>query len=100
MFSSYVALMKKKQYSSRTISRRISSWRVFFDWLCEQGETETGINLEFNPLKSIRPPRSSQLLPKALSVDEAVKFVSSFKSDESDWLLVRDKSIFGNIVII
>ena len=94
MFSSYVALMKKKQFSSRTISRRISSWRVFFDWLCEQGEAETGISLEFNPLKSIRPPRSGQLLPKALSVDEAVKFVSSFKPDLSDWLLVRDKSIF------
>jgi integrase/recombinase XerC len=94
MFRAYVSLMKKKnKLSSRSISRRISSWRVFFDWLCEQNEVDTGINIGFNPLRGIRPPRLSQLLPKALSVDEAVKFVSSFKPNESNFLLIRDKAI-------
>ncbi len=95
IFRSYVVLMKKEtRLSSRTISRRISTWRIFFDWLCEQSEESAEINLDFNPLRSLRPPRSGQLLPKALSVDDAVKFVSSFKSEGKKWIAIRDKSIF------
>ena len=94
MFRSYVMLMKEKhKLSSRSISRRMSSWRVFFDWLCEQSEYEIDIKVEYNPLRSIKSPRSSQLLPNALSVDAAVKFVTSVNTDDSNWLLVRDKSI-------
>ncbi len=96
MFRSYIIFMKKKnKLSSRSISRRISSWRVFFDWLCEQSQSKIGINVEFNPLRSVKTPRSSQLLPKALSVDAAVKFVTSINSsDSNNWLAVRDRSIF------
>ena len=96
MFRFYISIMnnKKNKLSTRSISRRISSWRVFFDWLCDENETDIGVKIGFNPLRTIRPPRSSQLLPKALSVDEAVKFVTSFKPNETNWLLIRDKSIF------
>ncbi len=96
MFRLYISIMndKKNKLSARSISRRISSWRVFFDWLCDQNEIDIGVKIGFNPLRTIRPPKTSQLLPKALSVDEAVKFVTSFKSNETNWLFIRDKSIF------
>lgn len=96
MFRFYISILnnKKNKLSARSISRRISSWRVFFDWLCDQNEIDIGIKIGFNPLRAIRPPRSSQLLPKALSVDEAVKFVTSFKPNETNWLLIRDKAMF------
>ncbi len=95
MFRFYISVLNNKnKLSVRSISRRISSWRVFFDWFCNQNEIDIGLKIGFNPLRAIKPPRSSQLLPKALSVDEAVKFVTSFKSEEKNWLLIRDKSIF------
>ena len=48
----------------RSIARKLSAWRGFFDWLA--GETA----LAANPVDGIRAPKRAKTLPKALSVDD------------------------------
>ena len=55
----------------RSIARKLSSWRGFYDWLAGQ------IDLPANPVDGVRAPRAPKTLPKALSVDAAVHLVSS-----------------------
>jgi integrase/recombinase XerC len=57
--------------SARSIARKLSSWRRFFDWLAQQ------LPLAANPVDGVRAPRRAKTLPKALSVDAAVHLVSS-----------------------
>lgn len=57
--------------SARTIARKLSSWRGFFNWLAR----ETA--LASNPVDAVRAPRRPKSLPKALSVDDAVHLVGS-----------------------
>lgn len=55
----------------RSIARKLSSWRTFFDWL--SGHTA----LAANPVDGIRAPKRAKTLPKALSVDHAVALVAT-----------------------
>jgi integrase/recombinase XerC len=54
----------------RSIARRLSAWRGFFNWLSEQAP------LASNPVDGVRPPKRGKPLPKALSADHAVQLVS------------------------
>jgi integrase/recombinase XerC len=53
----------------RTIARKLSGWRGFYDWLARQ------TTLAANPVEGVRAPRRPRTLPKALSVDAAVQLV-------------------------
>jgi integrase/recombinase XerC len=53
----------------RTIARKLSGWRGFYDWLSRQA------TLPANPVAGVRAPRRARSLPKALSVDVAVQLV-------------------------
>jgi integrase/recombinase XerC len=55
----------------RSIARKLSAWRGFFDWLSHQTA------LAANPVEGIRAPKRAQSLPKALSVDDAVRLVAT-----------------------
>ncbi len=57
--------------SPRSIARKLSSWRGFFNWLAR----DTG--LAANPVDGVRAPKRPKSLPKALSVDDAVHLVGS-----------------------
>ncbi len=65
-----------KGLSARTLARKLSSWRGFYNWLAFEND------LNVNPTTGIRVPKRSKKLPKALSVDEAVKLVSQFEINE------------------
>jgi len=54
----------------RSIARKLSAWRGFFNWLSEH---ET---LAANPVQGIKAPKRSKPLPKALSADDAVQVVA------------------------
>lgn len=56
--------------SSSSIARKLSAWRGFFDWLSEQ------VTLDSNPVTGVKPPKRAKSLPKALSVDDAVRLVA------------------------
>ncbi|MBC7513204.1 MAG: tyrosine recombinase XerC [Herminiimonas sp.] len=57
--------------SARSIARKLSAWRGFFDWLSES------IDLPANPVDGVKAPKRSKPLPKALSADDAVRLVSA-----------------------
>ncbi|HEU4844230.1 MAG TPA: tyrosine recombinase XerC [Burkholderiaceae bacterium] len=54
----------------RSIARKLSCWRGFFDWLGGQAL------LPANPATGVRAPKRARGLPRALSVDDAVQLVS------------------------
>ena len=67
----WVAASARAGLSARSIARRLSAWRGFFDWLAAQGEASA------NPARGVRAPRAARRLPKALAPDVAVRFVEA-----------------------
>lgn len=67
----FASMLHARSQSPRSIARKLSSWRGFFDWLSQQTA------LAANPVDGVRAPRRPKSLPKALSVDDAVHLVSS-----------------------
>ncbi|MES2831927.1 MAG: tyrosine recombinase XerC [Pseudomonadota bacterium] len=57
--------------SARSIARKLSAWRGFFDWLAESTD------LPANPVDGVKAPKRRKPLPKALSADDAVRLVSN-----------------------
>ena len=66
----WVAGASRAGRAPRSISRRLSAWRGFFDWLAERGE------LSANPARAVRAPKVGKRLPKALSPDQAMRRVA------------------------
>jgi integrase/recombinase XerC len=67
----FTARLHAQGLSARSIARKLSSWRGFFDWL--SGHTL----LAANPADGVRAPRRAKTLPKALAVDDAVQLVAA-----------------------
>ncbi|MCO5100904.1 MAG: tyrosine recombinase XerC [Burkholderiaceae bacterium] len=65
----WVAASARAGLSARTIARRLSAWRGFFDWLASCGVVKA------NPVRGLRAPRPPRRLPKALAPDLAVRLV-------------------------
>ncbi len=65
----WIAAAARSGLSARTIARRLSAWRSFFDWLAA-----TGV-LAANPGRGLRAPRAPRRLPKALSPEMATRLV-------------------------
>jgi integrase/recombinase XerC len=74
--------------ASKSIARRLSAWRSFFDWVSAR------VPMGANPARGIRAPKAARLLPKALSTDWAVQFVSQTSGHQADWAAARDRAIF------
>ena len=70
---------------ARSIARTLSAWRGLYRWLLSR-EQVSG-----NPVLSIRPPKASKPLPKALSVDAASALLDAAPEDI---LETRDLAMF------
>jgi integrase/recombinase XerC len=57
--------------SARSIARKLSGWRGFYEWLSHQ------MTLAANPVDGVRAPKRAQSLPKALAVDDAVQLMEA-----------------------
>lgn len=66
----FAAQLHARELNPRSIARKLSSWRRFYDWLSQQAP------LAANPVDGVRAPRRAKTLPKALSVDAAVQLVA------------------------
>lgn len=66
----YTAKLHGRALDPRSIARKLSSWRGFFNWLSRQTE------LASNPVDGVRAPKRARTLPRALSVDAAVQLVA------------------------
>ena len=67
----HIASLNRSGLSARTIGRKLSSLRSYFEYALNQGQ------IEINPTKAIRPPKQKKLLPKPLDADQAIQLMSS-----------------------
>lgn len=65
------AQLHAKGLNPRSIARKLSSWRGFFNWLSGQ------VALASNPVDGVKAPKRGKPLPKALAADDAVQLVSN-----------------------
>ncbi|MDR0276211.1 MAG: tyrosine-type recombinase/integrase [Burkholderiaceae bacterium] len=84
----WVARMHAGGRSGRGIALILSGWRGFYTWLGRQGL------IGANPVQDVRAPRQPRPLPKALSVDQAVR-LAEYAPAEGDgpWLAARDAAL-------
>ena len=66
----FTAQLHARGLDARSIARKLSGWRGFFEWLGRQG------GVSANPVEGVKPPKRAKTLPKALSVDDAVNLVA------------------------
>jgi integrase/recombinase XerC len=85
----HVAQQSREGLAPRSIARRLSAWRMFYDWLAQAKQVET------NPVRAVRAPKQGRRLPKALSADDAKQFLDSAEANEQDspLLAARDQAL-------
>ena len=79
-----VSVFHAKGINGKSLSRMLSSWRGFFDFLNHRYQ------FSLNPVIAIKAPKAKKLLPQTLSIDHAIKLVSI--TDKS-FLGLRDRAI-------
>ena len=76
-----IANLHSKGLGGKSIARMLSSWRGFFDYMIQRK------GFKHNPAQGIRAPKSAKALPKALSIEQAIKLVDI---QDDDILSIRD----------
>lgn len=85
----FLAHLSEEQYSAATMARKIATLRSFYKWGERRGLTTT------NPMTLIRTPRQSKRLPKAITVEQVEKLLSSPSQD--DVLGRRDRAMLETL---
>jgi integrase/recombinase XerC len=83
----WVAQMHAQGRSGRGIALILSGWRGFYIWLGREGLVAS------NPVLDVRSPKAPKPLPKALSVDDAVRLASFEDANADPWLEARDAAM-------
>lgn len=81
----YLAHMKEKNYSKRTIARKLASLRSFFKFLYREGHIKT------NPAAGIATPKLDKKLPVFLDVNEISILIEA--PGDKDLTGLRDRAI-------
>ena len=85
----YLAHMRERNYSKRTIARKLASLRSFFKFLYREGYLKT------NPAASIVTPKLDKKLPLFLDVNEVVKLIEA--PDIKELRGLRDRAILETL---
>ena len=81
----YLALMKEKGLSSRSVNRRLSTLRSFFRFLTREGLLKT------NPMLSLSSPKQEKRLPLFMTEEEVSRLIEA--THPKDEMGLRDKAI-------
>ncbi|MFH1854476.1 MAG: tyrosine recombinase XerC [Candidatus Omnitrophota bacterium] len=85
----FLAHMKEKNFSKRTVARKMAALRSFFRFLCREGYIKT------SPASGLQTPKLEKKLPLFLNTDEATKLIES--PDLSDVYGLRDRAILETL---
>ncbi len=85
----FLARLKEKNFSKRSVARKMACLRSFFKFLCREGYAKA------NPAMGLQTPKLDKKLPLFLDVDEIVKLVES--PDTSDVYGARDRAIMETL---
>ena len=83
----FVVQMHSAGRSGRGIGLILSGWRGFFTWAGREGL------VPHNPVQDVRAPKAPKPLPKALAVDDAVRFAEHAASGDDPWVAARDQAM-------
>jgi integrase/recombinase XerC len=87
----WVVQMHSAGRSGRGIALILSGWRGFYAWLGREAKVSS------NPVQGVRTPKVGKPVPKALSVDDAVRLADHAgpqdDAEEALWLDARDAAI-------
>lgn len=75
----FIARMNREGRSPRGIALILSGWRGFYAWGARAGL------MGANPVLGIKAPKAAKPLPKALSVDDAVRLADFDRSKQEDF---------------
>ncbi len=82
----FLAHLVRSGKKKRTISRKLSSLKAFFDYLLTSG------HIQVNPADMVPFPKLEKSIPKFLSVDDLFYLLDSIKKDT--WLEKRNAAMF------
>ena len=80
----FVAAEHRRGLSPKSLQRRLSACRSFYQWLLHHGA------IAANPAAQVRAPKAARKLPQVLDVDEAVQLV---EVDTEAPLGLRDRAV-------
>ncbi|MCG8429752.1 MAG: tyrosine recombinase XerC, partial [Candidatus Omnitrophica bacterium] len=84
----YLAALKVKNLSARTVNRHLSSLRSFFRFLTREGYVKN------NPLLSVSSPKLEKHLPSCMTEEEVRRLIeSALAQDADDERGLRDRAI-------
>ncbi|MEI7531242.1 MAG: tyrosine recombinase XerC [Betaproteobacteria bacterium] len=83
---SWVSRLHSKGLAPRSIARRLSAWRTFFEWLIQSKSSLLGPLIQVNPLDDIKSPKKGKALPKALSVEHIFVLIAQAEKDSKEEL--------------
>ncbi len=84
----YLAVLKEKKMTNRSVSRHLSSLRTFFKFLTREGYVKT------NPIAVLSSPKQERHLPQFLTEEEVNRLIeSAFPKDAADDLGLRNRAI-------
>jgi integrase/recombinase XerC len=66
----WAAQLRERPLAARSIAIHLSAWRGLYRWWGRSGE------VRINPVEGVRAPKAPKLLPKALSVEQAVSLAA------------------------
>lgn len=84
---SWLADLKDRGLSARSINRKISTLKAFFRFFMKQGD------LEQSPMAKIITPKSGKKLPSFVREEDAVKLMKSLDSSAEDWKSLNAKML-------
>ncbi len=71
----WLATGRQAGHSARTLRRRLSTLRTFFDWAMREGL------LAHNPAAAVRAPRAARRLPRSLAPDSVARLLDAAPAD-------------------
>ncbi len=86
MVRRYLAVQTDLKKSKKTLSRRLSALKSFFDYLARAGL------IELNPADTIPFPKLEKTLPKAMGIDDIFRLLDTMKCDT--WMERRNLAMF------
>ncbi len=82
----YLALLVRAGRKKRTIARKLSSLKAFFDYLVKSGQ------IRMNPAETIPFPKLEKTIPKFLSIDDIFRLLDSIETNT--WFDKRNLAMF------
>ena len=82
----YLAHLVRAKKSKRTVSRKLSSLKAFFDYLVKSGQ------LKVNPADMVPFPKLEKSIPRFLTIDDLFRLLDSIKT--TTWLDRRNLAMF------